>query len=155
VVGAATADALQRDAAVRADLVPPEHVAESLVDVFPTGIGRVLLVRAAVARDVVPTGLADKGWSVDVADAYRTVPVSPTEEQLDAVRTADVVTFTSSSTVDSFVAAFGTEKVPSIVACIGPVTAATARDHGLHVDVEADVHTIDGLVDALVEEFGG
>ena len=64
--------------------------------------------------------------------------------------TADVVTFTSSSTVARFVEAFGLDAVPPVVACIGPITAATARDLGLHVDVEAPVHTIDGLVDALV-----
>ena len=66
------------------------------------------------------------------------------------MRTADAITFTSSSTVDSFVASFGTEKVPSIVACIGPITAATARGHGLVVDVEATAHSVAGLVDALV-----
>jgi uroporphyrinogen-III synthase len=102
---------------------------------------------------VVLDGLRAKGWSVDVADAYRTVPVTPTDEHLDAVRTADAVTFTSSSTVDSFVAAFGTEKVPSVVASIGPVTSETARRHGLRVDVEAEVHTVAGLVDALVSHW--
>jgi uroporphyrinogen-III synthase len=60
------------------------------------------------------------------------------------------VTFTSSSTVTNFLDAVGADAVPPVVAAIGPVTAATARAHGLTVDVEAEVHTIDGLVDALV-----
>jgi uroporphyrinogen-III synthase len=63
---------------------------------------------------------------------------------------ADVITFTSSSTVERAVAAFGVGGLPQLVACIGPITAATAREHGLEVDVEAPVHTIDGLVAALV-----
>jgi uroporphyrinogen III methyltransferase/synthase len=60
------------------------------------------------------------------------------------------VTFTSSSTVERYLEAFGASAVPPVVACIGPVTAATARQRGLHVAVEADVHTIDGLLEALV-----
>ena len=98
----------------------------------------------------MPEGLADKGWEVDVVDGYQTVAVTPTDDDIDVVRAADAITFTSSSTVDSFVAAFGTEKVPGVVACIGPVTSAAARRHGLRVDVEAEPHTVDGLVDALV-----
>ena len=65
-------------------------------------------------------------------------------------RGADAITFTSSSTVEHYLDAAGADRVPPVVACIGPVTAATAREHGLAVDVEAEVHTIDGLVDALV-----
>ncbi len=63
---------------------------------------------------------------------------------------ADVITFTSSSTVERYLELAGPDRVPPIVACIGPVTAATARARGLHVDVEASVHTVDGLLDALV-----
>ena len=59
------------------------------------------------------------------------------------------MTFTSSSTVTNFLAAVGADAVPPVVAAIGPITAATARDHGLVVDVEAEVHSIAGLVDAL------
>lgn len=146
-IGPGTADALAAGNVV-ADLVPERFVAEGLLDAFPDGPGRVLIARAAEARDVLPEGLRDRGWEVAVVEAYRTVAGRPTEEELAAVAAADIVTFTSSSTVRNFLAVCDT--VPPVVACIGPITAATARDHGLHVDIEADVHTIDGLLDALV-----
>jgi uroporphyrinogen-III synthase len=109
-----------------------------------------LLVRAAVARDVLPEGLRAKGWNVDVVEAYRTEAAPMTAEQAAAVAAADVVAFTSSSTVTNFLAGMAGRPLPPVVAGIGPITAATAREHGLAVDVEAEVHTIDGLVDALV-----
>jgi uroporphyrinogen III methyltransferase/synthase len=178
-IGPGTAEALAAGNLV-ADLVPPQFVAESLVEAFPAaarpaaldgaagagagagwaedgwpqGRGRVLLARAAVARDVLPEGLRAKGWHVDVVEAYRTEPVPLDEAAVAAVAEAEVVTFTSSSTVTNFLraleAAPGSPPVPPVVAAIGPVTARTARDHGLEVHVEAPVHTIDGLVDALV-----
>jgi uroporphyrinogen-III synthase len=147
-IGPGTAAALQAGN-VRADLVPEDHVAEALVAAFPSGPGRVLLARAAVARDVVPDGLRAAGWTVDVVDAYRTVTAAIEAGHREAVASADVITFTSSSTVDRFVDAFGADAVPPVVACIGPITATTARAHGLGVDVEADVHTIPGLLAAL------
>jgi uroporphyrinogen-III synthase len=103
-----------------------------------------------VARDVLPAGLAKAGWSVDVVDAYRTRAVPLDERQAAALAEAEIVTFTSSSTVTNLLAAAGGHPLPPVVAAIGPVTAATARDHGLAVDVEAEVHTIDGLLDALL-----
>jgi uroporphyrinogen III methyltransferase / synthase len=109
----------------------------------------VLLVRAAVARDVLPDGLAAKGWAVDVVEAYRTEPAPLEPATAAALAEAEIVTFTSSSTVTNFLATAGRAAVPPVVAAIGPITAATARDHGLTVDVEAEVHSIDGLVDAL------
>jgi uroporphyrinogen III methyltransferase / synthase len=152
-IGPGTADALACGNLV-VDLVPPRFVAESLLEAFPepTGRagGRVLLVRAAVARDVLPEGLRARGWQVDVAEAYRTEQVMLSQEQAAAVAGADVVTFTSSSTVTGLLTALGDRPLPPAVAAIGPITAATAREHGLAVDVEAEVHTIDGLVDALV-----
>jgi uroporphyrinogen III methyltransferase/synthase len=150
-IGPATATAL-RAAGVRADLVPERFVAEELLAAL-TGTdepGRVLLARAEVARDVLPEGLRERGWEVDVVDAYRTEPAPISDEQRAFIAGADVVTFTSSSTVDRFIDAVGARSVPPVVACIGPVTAATARAHGLSVDVEAPVHTVDGLVAALV-----
>src|SRR5581483_6124906 len=156
-IGPGTADALAAGN-IRADLVPPEYVAESLVEVFPdapTGVrGRVLLARAASAREVLPDGLRAKGWDVDVVAAYRTETADPGAELLDACVSADVVTFTSSSTVERFLELAGADRVPPVVACIGPITAATARAHGLPVAVEAAEHTIDGLVAALVEHLG-
>lgn len=132
-----------------ADLVPEQYVAEALLDAMPAGPGRVLLARAEVARDVLPDGLRAKGWQVDVVDAYRTIAAAITDEQRAAVAAADLITFTSSSTVERSLAAFGIAGLPPVVACIGPVTAATARERGLTVDIEAGVHTIDGLVAAL------
>lgn len=153
-IGPGTAEVLAEHNLI-ADLVPERFIAESLLEVFPlpqsNSGGRVLLARAAVARDVLPDGLRELGWRVDVVDAYRTIPVVPTESDRERIRTADIVTFTSSSTVDNWVAAFGVDTVPRLVACIGPITADTARRAGLHVDVIAEVHTIDGLVDALVQ----
>jgi uroporphyrinogen-III synthase len=110
----------------------------------------VLLPRAAVARDVLPAGLRAKGWQVDVVVAYRTVPARPSAAALEAARRADAICFTSSSTVTNYLAVAGADAVPPLVACIGPITAATARDAGLTVDVVAEVHTTAGLVDALV-----
>ncbi len=152
-IGPGTAAALAA-ARLIPNLVPPRFVAESLLDAFPDppepGGGRVLLVRAAVARDVLPAGLAARGWDVDVVDAYRSEPVPLSEAQATALAEAEIVTFTSSSTVTNLLAAAGGRPLPPVVAAIGPVTAATAREHGLDVAVEAEVHTIDGLVDALV-----
>jgi uroporphyrinogen III methyltransferase/synthase len=152
-IGPGTADALSA-AGVRADLVPGRFVAESLLDAFPPGPGRVLLPRAAVARDVLPAGLAEGGWSVDVVEAYRTVVGRPAPEALAAAATAHAVTFTSSSTVTNYLAVAGDLPVPPVVACIGPVTADTARAAGLTVDVVAAEHTIEGLVTALVDALG-
>jgi uroporphyrinogen III methyltransferase/synthase len=150
-IGPGTADVLAA-ANLVPDLVPPRFVAEALLEAFPdaaAGERPVLLARAAVARDVLPEGLAAKGWRVDVVEAYRTRPAPLDDHRAAALADAEIVTFTSSSTVANFLAAVGRDAVPPVVAAIGPVTAATAREHGLHVDVEADVHSIDGLVDAL------
>jgi uroporphyrinogen-III synthase len=128
-------------------------VAEALLDALPpppAGGGRILIARAEVARDVLPEGLANRGWQVDVVPAYRTVAAAVSDRQRATVASADVVTFTSSSTVERYLDALGEATVPPVVACIGPITAATARARGLTVDVEAEVHTIDGLVAALV-----
>jgi len=152
-IGPGTAAALGA-VGIRPDLVPERFVAESLLDAFPDGPGRVLLPRAAVARDTLPEGLAARGWSVDVVEAYRTAVGRPAAEALGAAATAHAVTFTSSSTVTNYLAAAGDVPVPPVVACIGPITADTARAAGLTVDVVAAEHTIEGLVRALVERFG-
>jgi uroporphyrinogen III methyltransferase/synthase len=113
----------------------------------------VLLPRAAVARDVLPDGLRGKGWDVDIVEAYRTEQATPTPAALEAARRADAVTFMSSSTVTNYVAVAGADAVPPVVACIGPVTAETARAAGLDVTIEAEVHTIEGLIHALLRWF--
>ena len=148
-IGPGTAGALARRGVV-ADLVPEQFVAESVVDAFPAGPGRVLLPRAAVARDVLPEGLRTKGWDVDVVEAYRTRSVEASSGTRSEAAKADAITFTSSSTVTSYLQAAGADAVPPVVVCIGPVTAETARAAGLHVDAVAEAHTIDGLIEALV-----
>jgi uroporphyrinogen III methyltransferase / synthase len=152
-IGPGTA-AVLREGNVEADLVPERFVAEGLLEAFPDppeGGGRVLLPRAEVARDALPEGLRARGWEVDVVAAYRTLTVPVPDEVLDAG--ADAITFTSSSTVTRWLEAAGPEGVPPLVACIGPVTAATAREHGLDVAVEAAEHTVEGLVAALVDHY--
>jgi len=153
-IGPGTADALAAGN-VLVDLVPAEFVAESLVEAFPDAParrrpGRVLLVRAAVARDVLPEGLRARGWEVDVVQAYRTEAAPIDDRRRVSLATADLITFTSSSTVTRFLDAAGRESLPPVVATIGPVTSATARERGVRVDIEAEVHSIDGLIDAIL-----
>jgi uroporphyrinogen III methyltransferase/synthase len=156
-IGPGSADALRRQG-ISADLVPERFVAESLVEAMPTpgGPERVLVPRAAVARDALPEGLRAKGYDVDVLAVYETVAADPDPAVVDEVRRGqvDAVTFTSSSTVTNFLAALGAVPDPQpVVASIGPVTSATAREAGLRVDVEAAEHTLDGLVDVLRTAF--
>ena len=156
-IGPGTAAALA-DRNVVADLVPDQYVAESLLkalseEVGPGGPGRVLIPRAETARDVLPDGLAAAGWDVDVVAAYRTVAPASDPNAAALLADAEVITFTSSSTVTNFVDAYGADAVPGVVATIGPVTTATARNRGLKVTVEAAEHTVDGLIAALEAFF--
>jgi len=154
-IGPGTAAALAAHGVV-ADLVPERFVAEGLLEVFPSrdavarpGSGKVLLARAALARDVLPKGLGRLGWQVEVVEAYRAVRPEPSPELLGEVASADAVTFTSSSTVTGFLEMAGRDRLPPVIASIGPVTSATARAAGLEVTVEAREHTVGGLVEAL------
>ena len=153
VIGTGTGAAV-RERSLDPDLVPERFVAESLLDAFPRpheGARPVLVARAEVARELLPTGLVDLGWEVEVVDAYRTDRATPGPDLLEAVAGADLITFTSSSTVTNFLAVAGRERLPAAVACIGPITAATAREAGLEVTVVATEHSIEGLVEAIVE----
>ncbi len=165
VIGPKTGEALS-SRGIRADLVAPEYVAESLVSALSSrasgegrGLGRVLVARALVARDVVPEALRAHGAEVDVVAVYETRAVrGPARERLrNTVETADVVLFTSSSMVASLVEALGERGRDALskltVACIGPVTRDTAERAGLRVDVVADVFTVEGLLDALEDYF--
>lgn len=151
-IGPATAAVLEA-AGLVVDLLPTRHVAEGLLEVFPppgAGAGRrLLLPQAGAARPVLRDGLAGLGWDVDAVEAYRTVAPEITDAQRRAVATADAITFTSSSTVTNFLASYGRDVLPPIVASIGPITSETARMAGISVTIEADPHTIDGLVSAL------
>ena len=157
-VGTATAAALAARGVV-ADLVPERSLAQALAQAFPrppeARTSRVLLPQAAIADDALASGLAAKGWSVDVVEAYRTVPAAPAPDVVAAAAKADAVAFTSSSTVDNYVDAVGTSGAPPVVACIGPATAAAARRRGLDVSVVADEQSVDGLVAAIASWFSG
>ena len=148
-VGPATADAVTAAGGTVA-VVPARAVGEALVDAVGTGHGRVLQVRPEVARDVVATGLRARGWTVDEVAAYRTVAALLDTPTREAVGAADVVTFTSPSTVEHLVAAVGVGGLPPVVVAIGPVTTAALVAHGVDVTAEADPHTVDGLVAAVV-----
>jgi uroporphyrinogen III methyltransferase/synthase len=88
-----------------------------------------------------------------VVEAYRTHRTEIDEETRMAVLDADVVTFSSSSTVDNYVRTMNTVETPPVVACIGPITAATARGHGMHVDIEPAAYTLHDLVEAIEAHF--
>ena len=157
-IGPATAAALAV-AGVAVSLLPERFVAESLVDGFPSpggddGVGRVLVVRAEVAREVLPAGLAAKGWAVDVAAAYRARPRILSTTERAAAAGCDTVIFTSPSVVEAFCDQPQPLPVPGTVAAIGPVTASAVRRRNLTVHVEATEYTIEGLVAALAAHAG-
>ena len=142
-------------------VVPKRFVAEALLEVIPGPAGkRFLLPRAALARDTLRTGLQQAGALVIEVPAYDTVLPEPSSETLAEIEAGvDVLTFTASSTVRNFVAQLGQVRARSLadraqVAVIGPITAETARDLGLRVDVVASEYTISGLVAALIDAYG-
>ncbi len=174
-IGPATAQALAKRG-VRTEFIPGEYVAERILD----GVGSVegqwiLLPRADIAREALAEELGRRGAIVHEIAAYRTLPAAPDPQGLTELRRGvDAITFTSSSTVRNFVALLsgstkyidaanyrrmGHDGIPmpslnrAIIACIGPITAQTAREVGLPVDVMATEYTMDGLVAALVEYF--
>ena len=149
-VGSSTAAKLT-DTPLSVNVVPDRAVAEGLVEAMPVAEPgqRLLLVQAEVARDVLAIGLRAKGWQVDRVTAYRTIDAVIGPNDRTRARTGDLITFTSSSTVERFVRLVGIDSMPSAVASIGPITSTTARELGVKVDVEADPHTIDGLVAAI------
>ena len=141
---------------VKVDLMGKEYVAESLLEAFAAhdlSGKRVLLPRAAVARDLVPTELARRGARVDVVEAYRTVAPEHLAEQSREILASrpDCITFTSSSTVRNLVEAVGTSALRGIpVASIGPITTQTAHDLGIEVAAQAKVFNVEGLVAAVL-----
>jgi len=173
-IGPATKKAIEQGG-LKVDVVPKEYVAESVVRSLRSRIKgkRVLLVRAKVARDVIPRELRKAGAHVDVVEAYETVVPQSSRTRLRAalnnpLRRPHIVTFTSSSTVRNFVALLGTSRsnpgarsserhyarhasLDGIrFASIGPVTSSTLRALSLKVDIEAKEFTIPGLVRAIV-----
>jgi uroporphyrinogen III methyltransferase/synthase len=153
-IGPGTAEALA-GFGIGADIVPERSVAEALVEALedvPVAGRRVLVARAAEARDLLPNALRERGAEVDVVALYDTVAEPLSDGQLQTAEQADYVTFTSSSTVRFFHDAGGRVGDGARVVSIGPVTSETARALGLTVDVEAGRHDIDGLVQALLED---
>jgi uroporphyrinogen III methyltransferase/synthase len=163
-IGPATAAALERHG-LKADVQAKEFKGEGLAEEMlaamgaaGTAPGRVLVARAAKAREVLPETLRAAGWKVDVVAAYQTRPpgrasVESLAADLEAGR-IDVVTFTSSSTVDNLCDLLGADAVRLLarpcIASIGPITTDTARARGLRVDVTASPYTLPGLVQDLV-----
>ncbi len=154
-IGPGTAAAL-REHGVIADVVPERFVAEGLVEALAeVPVTRVLVARAAEARDVLPDALRARGAQVDVVALYETVAERLTEPQLAALADADYVTFTSSSTVRFLFEAIADGAQPrGRLLSIGPVTSEALRERGLEPDLEAVRHDIDGVVDALVADAG-
>jgi uroporphyrinogen III methyltransferase/synthase len=155
-IGPGTAAELERHG-IRADVVPERSVAEALVEAL-RGVTlegkRVLVARAAEARDVLPDALREREAEVEVVALYDTVAEPLGEEARAGLQRATYVTFTSSSTVRYFLEAGGEVPAAARVVSIGPVTSEAAREQGLQVHVEAERHDIEGLVEALLRDAG-
>jgi uroporphyrinogen III methyltransferase/synthase len=140
-----------------------EEIAKGLGDVHGQ---RILLPRADIAREALPKILRESGASVDEVAVYQTLPVQSEKDRLVSIKKMlekneiDVITFTSSSTVNSFInlmtsAGLNKSQIQSAkIACIGPIAEETARELGLQVCIVAREHTIPGLLEALIEEVG-
>ena len=160
-IGPATAARI-REFHLKVDLQPAEYVAESVVKAFETAGSvenlRILVVRPERARDILPQELTKLGAIVDVAIAYRTVPetadVTGAVERFRA-EGADLITFTSSSTVENFLAMKLPWPADLKTASIGPVTSETLRANGLKADIEARRHDIPGLIEAIRKHYVG
>lgn len=154
-IGPGTARALAERGIV-ADVVPERFVAEALVEALANVAvegRRVLVARAAEARDVLPEALRERAAEVDVVALYETVREEPAAEEIEAAQSADYVTFTSSSTVTNLTAALG-DRFPTAarIVSIGPITSESARAAGLEVHVEAERHDVEGLLAALLAD---
>jgi len=158
-IGPATAEAL-RGHGLRADYAPGEALTSAILADFQGRDlrgARVLLPRADIAPPALADGLAALGAEVRSVVAYRTIPSEELPDRARALLSAgevDTACFTSSSTVRNLVEALDGDTAalaPLKIACIGPVTAATASELGLRVDVVAREHTVPGLVAALIE----
>lgn len=168
-IGPATKKAIE-ERGLRVTVTPKEYVAESVVTALRRRVQnqRVLLVRAKVARDVIPRELRNAGAEVDVVEAYETIVPQSSAIRLRSLlanpqRKPHAITFTSSSTVRNFVALLGLRNARAALkkpaprhgvhsASIGPVTSATLHEYGLPVDIEASEYTIPGLVAAIVSQ---
>ena len=167
-IGEATAERL-RQAHVHVDVIPTEFKAEGVFGAIRKFVGgneqleglNFLIPRAAVARDYLPKALEEAGARVDVVPAYRTViPLNLDRGKLSAMLAggADCIAFTSSSTVKNLGLLFDTNDLGDTlkgltIACIGDITATTAEEYGLHVDIEPQQFTIPALASAIAEYY--
>ncbi len=166
MVGSATADKLLQYG-LKADLIPKkftgEGLAEALIETNVAG-ERILLPRALKAREILPKMLDQAGAAVTIAPVYQNVPPQGRKDELRERLengTIELVTFTSSSTVDNFltmVDASSDEELhrlmdPVTIAVIGPITADTVRKHGLKVDIQPQQYTIADMVAAIVASY--
>jgi uroporphyrinogen III methyltransferase / synthase len=170
-IGPATAQKI-REVGLRVDAVPKEFRAEALIEevtgdslarqrIDSLARQRILIPRARVAREILPERLREAGAEVVVPPAYEAVPAAPGRKELAEELEAgqiDCITFTASSTVENLVRALGAKGAARLlagtwVACIGPITADTARKHGIRVDAEAREYTIPGLIEAVIDLF--
>jgi uroporphyrinogen III methyltransferase / synthase len=152
-IGPGTARAL-RAHGVEPDVVPERAVAEGLVEALrDVPVRRALIARAAEGRDVLPDALRARGAEVDVVALYETVAEPLTDGAREAAAAADYLLFTSASSVRFYAAAGGSLAGPRL-ASIGPATSAELRAHGAEPAIEADPHTPDGLIAAIVADAG-
>ena len=162
-IGPATASQLRKKG-VSVSYIPKEFIAESILDGFKRQRmegKRILLARAKKARDVLPKGLKKMGADVDVVEVYRTVRPKGGSKRMNKLLTEgkiDVITFTSSSAVGHFADLLKKEDLKNLVkgiaiACIGPVTARTAKERGLKVRIQPKQYTIPALTRAIAEYF--
>jgi uroporphyrinogen-III synthase len=162
-IGPKTAGAL-KESGLHTDFVPEEYVAEAILP----GLGdirgkKILLPRAELARKDLAEGIRLSGGIPHELVAYHTLPVEPEQHVLRELRKGiDIVTLTSASTVHNFIAlmkqaGYDPVELPGnpAFACIGPITAAAARQQGLHVSIEADEYTTEGLLKAIQESSLG
>jgi uroporphyrinogen III methyltransferase / synthase len=154
-IGPATRDALKA-AHLKVDLMAERYVAEGLLAALEShdlNGARILLGRAAIARDIIPDELRRRGAQVDVIEAYRTIPPPDLTKQATTILNSkpDWIAFTSSSTVQNLIDATSASALDGIkVASIGPITSETLRRNGVTIAAEASSYTIPGLVDAII-----
>jgi uroporphyrinogen III methyltransferase/synthase len=149
-IGEATAEIL-RQHCLRVDFTPSRAIAERLSEELPDPKHKhVVIIRAEEGRKILPERLMARGATVEIIPVYRTVA---DETPLPPIGTLDAITFTSSSTVRNFRTRYPGEVNGPVIACIGPITAQTAREMGLRVDIVAETSSVQGLVNSLEAYF--
>jgi uroporphyrinogen III methyltransferase/synthase len=149
---------------LRIDFVPAEYKAEGIIEGLVSNEvkgKKILIPRAAVAREVLPEELVKLGATVDVVEAYKTIkPKGKTGELREMLKNKEVhvITFTSSSTVTNFISMFNKEEISDLlngvtIACIGPITAETAEKNGLKVSIIPGNYTVEAFTDAIVDFY--